>query len=330
MRPTLPWFFPAATWLFLAAPQPVPAEIVAKDAVLFLDFAQPQVEAQLHGGARCETSPTNGWLEFITAMQFAEVGFHRRLDGVQAASIGGWFFLRRSGEQALLFRGLPETAPGGECVFRPATGWVNFFLGTDQHGFLMGCINGNSLMPFPLVTLSEVAPGAWHQLVVVKDARGGQKFFHNGVLVHSDAEAETAGHVHPFRDLVDGEPVRLAVPFGGRIGEAWVLTRELSADEVRRDFDAKRTRYFPALPVTPVALREMDAHPAPGLWRERISAKNWPAERERIRAGVMKLLGPFPTNTVPLEPRELGETDCGRYVRRKVSIQVQPGDRMPA
>ena len=64
--------------------------------------------------------------------------------------------MQRRGEQVLLGRGMPETGPGGERMFQPAKDWVNFFLGTDQHGFLMGCINGNSRMPFPLVTLSDV------------------------------------------------------------------------------------------------------------------------------------------------------------------------------
>ena len=34
--------------------------------------------------------------------------------------------------------------------------------------------------------------------------------------------------------------------------------------------------------------------------------------------------------TVPLDPKVISEEDCGTYVRRKVSIQVQPDDRMPA
>jgi dienelactone hydrolase len=45
---------------------------------------------------------------------------------------------------------------------------------------------------------------------------------------------------------------------------------------------------------------------------------------------VEKVLGPMPAERVPLDPRAGDEVDCGRYVRRRVSIQVQPGDRMPA
>jgi dienelactone hydrolase len=42
-----------------------------------------------------------------------------------------------------------------------------------------------------------------------------------------------------------------------------------------------------------------------------------------------KLLGPMPEVVPPLDAQSLGEVDCGSYVRRKVSFQVQPGDRMP-
>jgi len=44
----------------------------------------------------------------------------------------------------------------------------------------------------------------------------------------------------------------------------------------------------------------------------------------------MKILGEFPREKVPPDPQILSETDCGAYLRRKVSIQVQPNDRMPA
>ena len=319
-----------AGWLGLVLAGAADEAMGPTGAALYLDCAQPQPTLRLGPGTRHERTATNGWLAFNSSMQSAELPFSRQLDGISACSIGGWFFVQRRGEQVFLGRGIPETAPGGERIFEPAKDWVNFFLGTDQHGFLMGCINGNSRMPFPLVTLSDVAEGQWHQLVLVKDARGGQKFYHNGALVHSDADSDLAGYVWPFRDTAEGEPVRLAVPFGGRIGEARVFSRELSPEEIRLDFDSKRIRYGPALPVQRVLLREMDARPASGLWRTAITAENWPQERERIRSGVFELLGPFPTKTVSLEPRVVSETNCGSYVRRKVSIQVQPGDTMPA
>src|SRR2546429_9113874 len=51
-----------------------------------------------------------------------------------------------------------------------------------------------------------------------------------------------AGKVIPFPDG-EGEPVRLAMPLGGPIGEAWVYPRELSAEEIQRDFAAKKDRF---------------------------------------------------------------------------------------
>jgi len=298
-------------------------------AALYLDFARPSAEVRLVGGARLSGQA----LEFTDALQYAEVAFARKLDGIEALSVGGWFAPRRAGEQSFFFRGLPEAGPNGERLFPPRDGWVSFLLGTDNHGFLLGAAHGNGSMPFPHVTLNEVPIDAWSQLVVVKDGRGFQTFYLNGTPVHTDRAASAAGQVRPFRDVEAGEPVRLAMPLGGRIGEAWAFARELSAGEVRADFEAKRGRYAPALPAKPVTLREMDAHPAAGLWEDRggpLTASTWPAHRDRILKGVREVLGPMPAATVPLDPRTLAEADCGTYLRRKVSLQVQPGDRMPA
>src|SRR5262245_36265978 len=188
------------------------AQISGTNSALFLDFLEPQPVRLT--GARHERSGTNGWLAFHSPTQFANTNWSGRLKGAKACSIGGWFFIQRRGEQVFFARGLPETAPGGERVFRPAGDWVNFFLGTDQHGFLMGCLNGNSRMPFPLVTLSDVADGQWHQLVLVKDARGGQQFYHNGAMVHTDAAAEAAGQVWPIFESEEGEALRRTLPSG--------------------------------------------------------------------------------------------------------------------
>jgi dienelactone hydrolase len=210
---------------------------------------------------------------------------------------------------------------------------VNFVLGTDPHGFLLGTINGNGTMPFPYVTLNEVPAGEWSQLVLTKDAKGVHWFYRNGTLVHGNEHSAHAGKVWPFVDKEEGEPVRLAVPLGGTVGEAWVFPREMSADEVRRDFEAKRRRYNPALPAEPVALRDIDERKAPGLWEQRggpLTRDTWPTHRERILQGVRRVLGPMPKETVPLDPQVISEEDCGSYVRRKMSIRVQPDDRMPA
>lgn len=297
--------------------------------VLHLDFARDPPDVKLvHGAKRI-----NGALEFTSPLQYAEVPFARKLDGIDAITVGVWVQPKRSGEQSFFFRGVPEVGPNGERMFRPNDQWVNFVLGTDQHGFFLATANGNGTMPFPHVTLNEVPIDSWSQLVYVKDARGYQTFYVNGTAVHSDRDAAAAGKVWPFRDAEADEPVRLAVPLGGKIGEAWVYPRALTADEVRKDFEAKKERYRPALPAKPVALREMNAHPAAGLWEDRggpLSRETWPRHRERILRGVEQVLGPMPKEKVPLDPKDHGEVDCDTYVRRKVSIQVQPGDRMPA
>lgn len=250
-----------------------------------------------------------------------------KLNGAKAATVRAWALLRRTGEQALVARGLPETGPGGERFFKPADGWVNFFLGTDTHGFLMGCVNGNSRMPFPLVTLELLTPGEWHQVVVVKQADGFQRFHHNGTHVYHDRDAEAAGKVWPFIDDKPGEPLRLALPMGGSLGEVAVWARDLSVEEIRADWETKRRQYLPNRPAQPASLIPMHEHP--GGKPLAVDSAAWVQERERILTEWQKLLGPMPATAPPLDVRYDGETDCGEYVRRKVSITVQPGDRMP-
>src|SRR5262245_31727853 len=82
---------------------------IGTNAVLFLDFAHLQPALQLADGARNERTTSNGWLSFNSPAQFAELNFSRQLDGINACSIGGWFFVQRRGEQVLFGRGAPET-----------------------------------------------------------------------------------------------------------------------------------------------------------------------------------------------------------------------------
>jgi dienelactone hydrolase len=304
------------------------AAISPTNAAFFLDFEDSATGVRLFHGARHSTNYHA--LEFTTSLQSGEIEAIKSLDGINAITVGGWFFPRRSGEQVFLFRSLPETGSLGERFFRPSDKFVNFMLGTDVHGFLMGTINGNGIMPFAHVTVDEVAFDAWHQLVVVKDAEGFQKFYHNGTLVHTDRDSTYAPKIWPFREKVTNEPVRIAAQMGGLIGEVWGFPRELSAGEIRDDFVAKRSRYTPALPAKPVHLREMNAHFSAGLWKEPPVKSRWPEQRQRILTTITNILGPFPTKRVPLDPQIISETDCGSYIRRKVSIQVQPDDRMPA
>lgn len=269
-----------------------------------------------HGAKRTGTG-----LEFAHPLQVAELDYSKKLDGVEAVTVGVWVHPKRAGEQCFLFRGIPECGTSGERLFRPNDQWVNFLIGTDQHGFFTGTIHGNGSMPFPYVTLNEVPIDSWSQLVVVKDAQGFQKFYRNGTLVASDVDSCDAPKKRPFIDKADGEPLRLSVPLGGRIGEAWVFPRELSAEEIRRDFDGKKSKYAPALPARPVLLREMDSHP---------SAELRPFDRDRVLDGLRKIFGAMPAEKVALDPKQISEEDCGTYVRRKVTLQVQPDDRMPA
>jgi dienelactone hydrolase len=239
------------------------------------------------------------------------------LDGIEALSVGAWVRPLRRGEQHFLARGEVEIAPAGDRLFKPREDLVTFLLGTDERGFFMGAVHGNGRMPFPFVTLNEVPTHAWSRLVAVKDIRGFQHFYMNGALAWSDVDAAAAGVVRPFKEAGNdaGGPARTR----GEVADILILPRALTAEEVRADYDRDRRG---STPGTSVALREMNAHPAPGLWAR-------PFDRERIRAEMAKLFGAPPGGKVPLEPREDAETDCGRYTRRKVSIQVEPGDRMP-
>ncbi|HZJ13595.1 MAG TPA: LamG-like jellyroll fold domain-containing protein [Chthoniobacteraceae bacterium] len=265
--------------------------------------------------------------EFRRAADVIVLDAATKLHGADGATLEAWVLPRRMGEQVFVARGLPEIGPGGERFHRPAEGWLNFFIGTDARGFLMGCINGNSRMPFPLVTIERLAPGQWHQIVVVKQPDGFQRFHHNGALIHTDTEAEAAGKAWPFRDEEPGEPVRLSVPLGGALGEVAVWACALSSDEIRANWDAKSARYIPHSAPQPISLRPMDEHP--GAQPLAPDAASWPRERERVLAEWKKLLGPMPEVAPALDVQTLDETDCGSYVRRKVSIQVQPNDRMP-
>ena len=310
---------------------PVHADISPESAALYLDFERAEDAAfTLRNGAERIETKAGGVLEFVAPHEYAEIQTATSLDGIIAMSVGGWFFPRRSGDQYFFHRGIPEIAPQGERIFRREEKWVNFVLGTDQHGFFLGTINGNGLMPFPHVTLDEIGINEWHQLVVVKDANGFQRFYRNGVLVHTDTNALSAGKVWPFSDTTNTEPVRVAMPLGGLIGETWIFKRELTSDEIQRDYAAKRERYKPSFVPSPVLLREMNMHPSANLWHEPVTKANWPDHRNRIRKGVMKVLGPFPKEKVELEAKVINEEDRSTYVRRKVSIQVQADDRMPA
>jgi dienelactone hydrolase len=270
----------------------------------------------------------DGWLEFSSDRQYGELDgggmreLSRRLAEVRAVTVGGWFWVRRNVEQSLVSRGGVQIGPLGERFFRSADTMVNFCLGTDRRGFLAGTINGNGSLPFVHITVNDVPSLTWQQLAVIKTESGHHRFFQNGTLVHSDQDSMHAPSRQPWRETAAGaaEALRLQIPGGGRLGEAWIVGRALDDDDIAADYRAKRDRYRPSPPGKPVALREMHAHP-PADFR--------PFDKDRVRRAMLEVFGAFPTEKPSLEPLVLGEEDCGSYVRRKVSIQVQPGDRMP-
>ena len=295
-----------------------------------LDFEKDEPRLRLANGAKRVDGPHGGALEFTTAIQYAEIDVRGKLHGALAATAGGWFFPRRLGEQAFLSRGLPEIAPLGERMFPPRKDWVNLVLGTDERGFLLGTIHGNGRMPFPHVTLCRIPIGSWSQLVVVKRQDGYQEFYRNGELVRTDRDAAAGGAPRPFVETAPGEPLRVAMPLGGLAGEVWIHACALTPEEIRADFEAKKSRYHPALPAPVPEILEMDSHPAAGLWPRPPSAETWPGERKRILDGVAKVLGPPPAEKPALDPRVHSEEGVAGYIRRKVSFAVESGDRMTA
>ncbi|MCI0747794.1 MAG: acetylxylan esterase [Verrucomicrobia subdivision 3 bacterium] len=304
-------------------------ERALSDATIHLDFSRQNEHLLLRNGLGMVTGRFGSALEFKSPLHFAELALTKRLDGVDAVTVSAWVMPRRSGEQYFVTRGLPETGANGEQVFRREETWVNLLLGTDQRGFFMGAINGNGIMPFPLVTLEEVPINSWSHLAMVKTSAGSQKFYRNGTLVHTDRNA-VAVKAWPFVDTAAGEPLRLAMPLGGLMGDVVVYARDLSVSELRDAYLANTNRYFPSMPASPVLLREMDAHFSAGVWPRPLTAKSWPEERRRIVRGASKVLGEFPSDRPPLAPDTVTEVDGGTYWRRKVSFQAQPNDRVPA
>ncbi len=308
------------------------AEIAAGEALVLFDFSRGTAnlapaggELVLRHGLRLDG---NQCLEFTTPRQEAEVdrpgmvAVSRRLREVDALSVGGWFQCRRVAQQMIVGRGEMEIGPLGERFFRPSDRFINFCLGTDERAMLMGTINGNGSMPFPHVTVNDIPIMSWQQLVVVKTPNGYHHFYQNGSLIHPDKQAISAPSRQPWQESDAGahQPIRLRMPAGGLIGEAWVFGRALSAEEVATDYRTKKSRYQPAPPGKRVLLREIHGRPPAGI----------SFNRDKALKGMMALFGPFPKERVALDPRDISQEDCGSYLRRKVSLQVQPNDRMPA
>jgi dienelactone hydrolase len=311
---------------------PAAGQVTAQPAILYFDFSRGLTNLaadggtlQLEGGLALPAEKT---LDFDQASQFArldEGGMRHLSTGLRQTrelTVGGWFLCRRVEPQVFLARGSLQIGELGDVLFRPHDHYINFCLGCDPRGFIMGTIHGNGSMPFPHVTINRIPVLTWQQLVVVKDPDGYHHFYQNGSNIHDDRLALSAPSRHAWRETDAGwdVPLELRMPAGGSVGELWVVGRALTADEVAADYQAKRHRYRPAPPGKTVELRDMDTQ-AP--------AEPVEFDRQRVRENLLRLFGSFPAEVPELAPQVLEETDCGSYVRRKVAIHVQPQDRMP-
>jgi dienelactone hydrolase len=61
-----------------------------------------------------------------------------------------------------------------------------------------------------------------------------------------------------------------------------------------------------------------------------VSPEEWLAKREEIKRLLLQVLGDFPRATPLLNPRIVEEKEFDKYVRRKVTYTVEPGDDVPA
>jgi acetyl esterase/lipase len=83
-----------------------------------------------------------------------------------------------------------------------------------------------------------------------------------------------------------------------------------------------------ALGDTPSLLTVRDAD---GKSKPVATAADWAKRRAQILANMQEVMGPLPADAkkVPLDPKVIEESDRGAYVRQKVTIAVEEGDRLP-
>jgi len=99
-----------------------------------------------------------------------------------------------------------------------------------------------------ITSLTEVEPRRWYHVVVTASSQGGQKrLYVNGVLDCTPFRMQAKRLLGAYRDVWVGhvpDAIRSkdAVPFKGRIGEIVLFDRALSAGEIRRLWDAAKTR----------------------------------------------------------------------------------------
>src|SRR5262245_17494416 len=95
----------------------VPAEISKESALLWLDFQEGFGPLKAQNGLRVADGASGKVLEFNAPVQVAEMEFQRKLGDDRELTVGGWFYIKRSGEQYLFSRGIPFVAAGGERMF---------------------------------------------------------------------------------------------------------------------------------------------------------------------------------------------------------------------
>ncbi|MFO0802157.1 MAG: acetylxylan esterase [Gemmataceae bacterium] len=73
--------------------------------------------------------------------------------------------------------------------------------------------------------------------------------------------------------------------------------------------------------------RDADGKPAPVK-----TAEDWQMRRAEIVRGMESVMGKLPgkEKRVDLDVKQEEEVDCGKYVRRKITYQSEPGSRVPA
>ncbi len=76
-----------------------------------------------------------------------------------------------------------------------------------------------------------------------------------------------------------------------------------------------------------MVLRDKDGQP-----QEIRQRRDWARRRWQILRGIQRAMGPLPSShrRVPLEVKTISEEDVGDYVRKSISFQAEPGDRVPA
>jgi dipeptidyl aminopeptidase/acylaminoacyl peptidase len=90
---------------------------------------------------------------------------------------------------------------------------------------------------------------------------------------------------------------------------------------------------FPALAETPTYPDKANLLVLKSDGRDQpiTDAAGWAKRRAHVLANMRLVMGPLPdaSKKVPLDPKAEGESDQGKYIRYKMTIAVEKGDRLP-